>query len=259
MNDLVLLKMHGAVAVVTLNNAKTRNALSRDLLAVLADQLEALNENAECRAIVLNGANGHFCSGGDVSGMSAERPLPIGRGRMALGHRVVRAMVSGNKPVIAAVEGYAAGAGFSLAAAADYVVAAPTAKFVSSFAKVGLVPDLGLLWSLPQRIGMAQARRLFYSAAVVEAEEGLKLGIVDTLVHDASALLSSAVELAETFTAHAPLSVALVRSALARGINTLDEALGYELDNQAALYLTKDHREAVSAFMEKRTPVFQGV
>ncbi|MDB6052144.1 MAG: putative enoyl-CoA hydratase [Pseudomonas sp.] len=259
MNDLVLLDMQGAVAVVTLNNAKTRNALSRDLLTVLADQLESLNEDAECRAIVLRGANGHFCSGGDVSGMSAERPLPVGRGRMALGHRVVRAMVSGNKPVIAAVEGYAAGAGFSLAAAADYVVAAPTAKFVSSFAKVGLVPDLGLLWSLPQRIGMAQARRLFFSAAVVDAEEGVRLGIVDSLVDDPDALLSRAVELAQAFTAHAPLSVALVRSALARGINTLDEALGYELDNQAALYLTKDHREAVSAFMEKRPAVFQGV
>jgi 2-(1,2-epoxy-1,2-dihydrophenyl)acetyl-CoA isomerase len=259
MNDLVLLERHGVVAVVTLNNAKTRNALSRDLLTVLADCLEALNDDVECRAIVLNGANGHFCSGGDVSGMSAERPLPVGRGRMVLGHRVVKAMVSGNKPVIAAVQGYAAGAGFSLAAAADYVVAAPDAKFVSSFAKVGLVPDLGLLWSLPQRIGVAQARRLFYSAAVVEAEEGLRLGIIDTLVADADDLLSTALNLAHSFTAHAPLSVALVRSALSRGMGTLDEALGYEMDNQAALYLTQDHREAVEAFMAKRAPHFRGV
>ncbi|HEX8592414.1 MAG TPA: enoyl-CoA hydratase-related protein [Pseudomonas sp.] len=259
MNDLVLLERHGAVAVVTLNNAKTRNALSRDLLAVLAECLETLNDDAQCRAIVLTGANGHFCSGGDVSGMSAERPLPVGRARMVLGHRVVKAMVSGNKPVIAAVQGYAAGAGFSLAAAADYVVAVPSAKFVSSFAKVGLVPDLGLLWSLPQRIGLAQARRLFYSAVVVEAEEALRLGIIDTLITDADDLLETAVHMAQSFTAHAPLSVALVRSAMSRGMATLDEALRYEMDNQAALYLTQDHREAVNAFMNKRAPDFKGV
>jgi enoyl-CoA hydratase/carnithine racemase len=116
-----------------------------------------------------------------------------------------------------------------------------------------------LLWSLPQRIGVAQARRLFYSAAVVEAEEGLKLGIIDTLVSEDDDLLPTAVSLAQSFTAHAPLSVALVRSALSRGMGTLDEALGYEMDNQAALYLTQDHREAVEAFMGKRPPNFRGV
>jgi enoyl-CoA hydratase/carnithine racemase len=100
---------------------------------------------------------------------------------------------------------------------------------------------------------------LFYSAAVVEADEGLRLGIIDTLVADADDLLSTALNLAHSFTAHAPLSVALVRSALSRGMGTLDEALGYEMDNQAALYLTQDHREAVEAFMAKRTPQFRGV
>ena len=259
MDNLVLVEMHGAIAVVTLNNQKTRNALSRELLTVLAARLEELNDNAECRAIVINGGNGHFCSGGDVSGMHLERPLPVGRMRMVLGHRVIRAVVCANKPVITAVEGYAAGAGFSLAAASDYVVAAPTAKFTSSFAKVSLVPDLGLLWSLPRRIGLAQARRIFYTARVVEAEEALSLGIIDDLVEDPTRLLERALELAHEFTAHAPLSVALVRSALARGIETLDDALGYEMDNQAALYMTKDHREAVNAFLEKRPPQFRGV
>ncbi|HDZ57829.1 MAG TPA: enoyl-CoA hydratase/isomerase family protein [Pseudomonas xinjiangensis] len=258
MSDLVLEQRHDAVAVLTLNNPKTRNALSRDMLFVLADCLERLNEDDSCRAVILRGGNGHFCSGGDVSGMTAERPLPVGRGRMVLGHRVVSAMVKGNKPVIAAVEGYAAGAGFSLACAADYLIATPNAKFVSSFAKVSLVPDLGLLWSLPRRIGLAQARRLFYSAAVTEIDEALQLGIVDEQVANTDQLLERALELAAQFTAHAPLSVALVRSALARGMDTLDQALAYEMDNQAALYLTDDHKEAVNAFMNKRTPEFRG-
>jgi enoyl-CoA hydratase/carnithine racemase len=257
--DLVLVEMRGAVAIVTLNNQKTRNAMSRDLLFVLAARLEALNDDPDCRAIVINGAHGHFCSGGDVSGMSLERPLPVGRGRMVLGHRVIRAVVNATKPVITAVEGYAAGAGFSLASASDFVIGAPTAKFASSFAKVSLVPDLGLLWSLPKRIGLSQARRIFYSARVVAAEEALSLGIIDLLVEEPSQLLDRALEIANEFTANAPLSLALVRSALARGMETLDDALNYEMDNQAALYLTKDHREAVNAFMEKRAPQFRGV
>lgn len=258
MSELVLLEMRGAVAVVTLNNLKTRNALSRDMLFALADRLEALNEDSDCRAIVIKGANGHFCSGGDVSGMSLERPLPVGRGRMVLGHRVIRALLQGTKPVVAMVEGYAAGAGFSLAAAADFVVAAPSAKFVSSFAKVGLVPDLGLLWTLPQRIGLAQARRIFYSARVVDAEEAARLGLIDDLLDQDANLEERALQIAAEFTANAPLSVALVRSALARGINCLDDALAYEMDNQAALYLTRDHREAVDAFLNKRAPEFIG-
>jgi len=168
-------------------------------------------------------------------------------------------LISGmGKPVVAAVEGYAAGAGFSLAMAADCVVAADTAKFVSSFAKVSLLPDLGLLWTLPQRVGLAQAKRLLLSARVVTAEEGLRLGLVDE-VAEAGRAIDRAREVAAEMSAHAPISAALVKAAYARGINSLDDALGYEMDNQAALYLTQDHREAVAAFLEKRPPVFRGV
>ncbi|WP_296259679.1 MULTISPECIES: enoyl-CoA hydratase/isomerase family protein [unclassified Pseudomonas] len=259
MSELVLLQRHGAVAEVTLNNPRTRNALSRDVLHALADILESLEEDTQCRVIILTGANGHFCSGGDISGMTAERPLPIGRSRMLLGHRVVRAMLRGSKPVIAAVEGYAAGAGLSLVAAADYVIAAPGARFVSSFAKVGLVPDLGLLWTLPQRIGIAQARRMFYSARVVDDQEALKIGIVDSLADSVESMHREALDLAEAFKANAPLSVALTRMAMARGINCLEDALAYEVDNQSALYLTQDHREAVDAFVNKRPAEFKGL
>jgi 2-(1,2-epoxy-1,2-dihydrophenyl)acetyl-CoA isomerase len=258
MNPLVTLEMHGAVAVITLDNSKTRNALSRDLLLVLADQLDALNADDACRAIVLTGANGHFCSGGDVSGMAAERTLMVGRTRMELGHRVVRTMVGGAKPTIAAVEGYAAGAGLSLAVAADYVVSSSSAKFVSSFAKVGLIPDLGLMWTLPQRVGLAEAKRMFATARVVPAPEALALGLADRLVEPGE-LLAKAIETALSFTAGAPLSMALMKGAYGSGIANFEDVLRTERDNQAALYLTKDHREAVSAFLEKRPPQFKGI
>jgi 2-(1,2-epoxy-1,2-dihydrophenyl)acetyl-CoA isomerase len=258
MNDLVRVEALGDISVVTLNNPKTRNALSRDLLLLLAEKLEALRVDNSCRAVVLTGADGHFCSGGDVSGMAAERPLPVGRERMVIAHRVVRLIVEMGKPVVAAVEGYAAGAGFSLAMAADCVVAAGSAKFVSSFAKVSLLPDLGLMWTLPQRVGLAQAKRLLMSARVVAADEALRIGVADELC-EAGQAVQRAREVAAKLAAHAPISVALLKAAYARGINTLGDALDYEMDNQAALYLTQDHREAVAAFMEKRPPVFRGV
>jgi enoyl-CoA hydratase/carnithine racemase len=258
MNDLVRVEALGDISVVTLNNPKTRNALSRDLLLLLAEKLEVLRTDNSCRAVVLTGADGHFCSGGDVSGMAAERPLPVGRERMVIAHRVVRLIVEMGKPVVAAVEGYAAGAGFSLAMAADCVVASGSAKFVSSFAKVSLLPDLGLMWTLPQRVGLAQAKRLLMSARVVAADEALRLGVADELC-EAGQAVQRAREVAAELAAHAPISVALLKAAYARGINTLGDALDYEMDNQAALYLTQDHREAVAAFMEKRPPVFRGV
>ncbi|MEM5388768.1 enoyl-CoA hydratase-related protein [Paraburkholderia phymatum] len=258
MNELVLTERADSVAIVTLNNPKTRNALSRDLLLALADHLEALRVDASCRALVLTGAEGHFCSGGDISGMSAERPLPVGRERMVIAHRVVRTLTQMGKPVVGAVEGYAAGAGFSLAAACDYLVASKSARFVSSFAKVGLIPDLGLMYTLPQRIGLAQAKRILMSSQKVEAEEAQRLGLTDSLVEPGETV-SAAVAIARELGANAPMSVALLKAAYARGMTTLEEALAYEMDNQAALYLTKDHREAVAAFAEKRAPSFQGL
>lgn len=258
MTEYVRVEKTDELAVVTLDNAKSRNALARELLLELADKLEALRADESCRALVLTGAHGHFCSGGDVAAMAAQRTLPMGRERMLIAHRIVRLITTMGKPVVAAVEGYAAGAGFSLALAADAVVAADSAKFVSSFAKVSLLPDLGLMWTLPQRVGLARAKRLLMSARVVAADEALRIGLVDEVV-EAGQHVSKAIEVAREMAAHAPIAVALLKAAYARGINTLDDALAYEMDNQAALYLTQDHREAVAAFLEKRAPVFRGI
>ena len=129
---------------------------------------------------------------------------------------------------------------------------------MSSFAKVGLIPDLGLMWTLPQRIGLAEAKRMFATARTVAAEEALQLGLADMVVAP-EVLLASAVEAARSFTVGAPMSMAILKAAYAKGIPTFEDVLRTEVDNQAALYLTKDHREAVAAFLEKRAPVFTGV
>jgi 2-(1,2-epoxy-1,2-dihydrophenyl)acetyl-CoA isomerase len=258
MTELVRHERVEEIGVVTLDIPKTRNALSREVLIALAERLETLAADAECRAIVLTGAGGHFCSGGDISGMQAPRPLPVGRARMEIGHRVVRAIAGGTKPVIAAVEGYAAGAGLSLVCASDYVVSSSAARYVASFGKVGLIPDLGLMWSLPQRVGLSEAKRMFASARVVEAAEAAELGICDRLVEPGQAL-SSAMEIAREFTVSAPLPVAVLKTIYLKGCESFEDALRYEVDNQAAMYLTSDHREAVAAFMEKRPVKFTGV
>lgn len=257
MTQLVLNEQHGEITLLTLNRPKARNALSMDLILAMQTAFDQCLNNSECRAIVVCGAEGHFCSGGDVSGMTNERSVAESRRRMEIFHHLARTIVAGPKPVIAAVEGFAAGAGFSLALNADYLVAATDAKFISSFAKVGLQPDMGMLWTLRQRVGLGQAKRIIATARKVEADEALALGLVDEVVAN-DALLERAITIAREFCANAPMPLAMMKRAYARGIHTFEDALRNEMDNSPALYLTKDHREAVAAFMEKRPPVFTG-
>lgn len=257
MTELVYLERHDSIAILTLNVPSTRNALTSQVLLALLSHLEALNTDPECRALVITGAGGNFCSGGDLSGMQQESTLPVSRQRLELGHKVIRAIVGGAKPVVAAVEGYAAGAGLSLAAAADYLVAASDAKFLAAFAKVGLMPDLGLLWTLPRRIGETKSMHIFATARVLGAEESAALGLVDQIATPGE-VLQVAIQAARELSRHAPLPMAIVKAALAGGITTLEDVLRAEKDNQSALFLTKDHREGVAAFMAKRPPKFSG-
>lgn len=257
MTALVLGEQHGAVTLLTLNRPKARNALSLELILAMQEAFDACIADPGCRAIVVRGAEGHFCSGGDLSGMQQERSIAESRRRMDIFHRLARTIVAGPKPVVAAVEGYAAGAGFSLALNADYLVAGSDARFVSSFAKVGLQPDMGMLWTLRQRVGIGQAKRIIASARKVEAEEALALGLADEVVPN-GALLDRALAVAGEFSANAPLPLAMMKRAYAWGLHTFEDALRNEMDNSPGLYLTRDHREAVAAFMEKRPPVFKG-
>ncbi|MFA7553843.1 MAG: enoyl-CoA hydratase-related protein [Spongiibacteraceae bacterium] len=257
MSELVTMKQHEEVAVITLNAPKTRNALAREVQMQLLDHLKTAAGDLSIKAIVLTGEGGHFCSGGDLNNMIAERTLTEGRERVAMGGEIARALMAGPKPVIAAVEGYAAGAGFSLAVAADYVVASTQSNFISAFCKVGLIPDIGMLWALAQKTSLSQAKRIIASARKLGAEEAQRLGIVDDLAEPGQ-VMDAAMAIAKEFSAGAPLPMAMIKQAYARGINSLEDALRCEMDNQSSLYLTKDHREAISAFLDKRQPQFKG-
>lgn len=255
--ELVLREQRGELTLLTLNRPERRNAMSLDLVIALRDALRDCMNDSQCRGIIVSGAGDHFCSGGDISGMTEERSIAESRRRMGIFHELARVIVAGAKPVIAAVDGYAAGAGFSLALAADYLVASDNAKFVCSFSRVGLQPDLGLLWTIRQRVGLGQAKRIIASARKVQVGEALELGLVDEVVAPEK-LLDRAAEVCGEFTAGAPLPLAVMKQAYAWGIDTFEDALRNEMDNSPGLYLTRDHRAAVTAFLEKRTPEFRG-
>lgn len=253
----VAIEQRDGVAIVTMDNAKTRNALSPEMLKALGTALETLMEDRECRAIVLTGANNTFCSGGDISRMVKDRPILVTRAYIGLAHRIVRAMVNGPKPVIAAVEGAAIGAGMSLAAASDFVVASSKAKFCAAFAKVGLAPDTGMYWSLQQRVGIAQAKKLIMTARLFDGKQAASCGLVDELCEDGEAL-AHAVKLAHELAQMAPLSLAVTKAVYADGVLTLEDAFRAERDHHPYLVRSDDHLSAVAAFREKRKPDFSG-
>ncbi|UPK29942.1 enoyl-CoA hydratase/isomerase family protein [Bradyrhizobium sp. 195] len=257
MDQLISVQLDETVAVLTLNNPKARNALSRKLILELIAKLEELATDKSCRAIILTGAEGTFSSGGDISGMTADRQVLDSRAWMKTAHRLVKAIVGSEKPVVAAVEGYAFGAGLSLATASDFVVAAANAKFCPAFAKIGLIPDIGLFYTLTQRIGAPRAKRMIMLAEVVEGAQAEKIGIVDRVV-PAGQALAEALEIAKQYAAVAPLPLALTKTVFARGCVSLEDALAAEVDYQPMLFLSEDHRDAAKAFLEKRKPTFRG-
>jgi len=246
----------GPVAILTINNVKQRNAMTMAVKAAFFPALEAAVDDPAVRAIVVTGAAGTFSAGGDVS-IFGETTPPKGRQIVYDQRRYLHLMVRGETPIVAAVEGFAFGAGFGLAMAADHVVAARDAKFCAAFNKIGLMPDAGLLWTLPQRVGTGRAREMLMCASVLGAEEGKRLGVVDTLAEPGQALeaaLAKARRLAEA----APLAIGAIKSAFGRFPLDLEDVFGFELDAQPALMASADAKAARQAFFAKQKPVFKG-
>ncbi|TDR94039.1 enoyl-CoA hydratase/isomerase family protein [Enterovirga rhinocerotis] len=254
---LVTVETGDGVTTLTLNAVSKRNALAMPMREDLADALDAAIADPACRAIVLTGAGEHFCAGGDIGGMGGVDAIS-GRNRLASGHRIVRAMIEGETPVISAVEGYAVGAGLSLAIAADIVVAARTAKFACSFNRLGLVADFGAAWLLPMRAGIGRARQIMLTGDTFEAESAERWGLAEILTETGGALAEATALARRIAATTAPLSNAFAKRLLARMPGTLDDVLRAEADSQAALYTSRDFAEGRAAFLGKRKPVFEG-
>jgi 2-(1,2-epoxy-1,2-dihydrophenyl)acetyl-CoA isomerase len=253
----VRFERRGTTAVVTLDNPATRNALIPALKDGLAAAIAQVRADSGIRAMVLTGANGAFCAGGDLRGIAAAAELESDgmRARMQGTHALFRELLTLDRPVIAAVDGAAYGAGFSLALAADFVLVTPRARFCMVFMRVGLVPDCGATYTLPRIVGAQRARELFLSAREVDAQEALSLGIAMEQ-HEPAALLPRALALADSFAGASPLAVSLVkRMALEPG--ALEAALENEANAQALCFQTTPHREAVRRFFDKQPLAFQ--
>lgn len=252
----VSLRNEDGISILTLSYPERRNALSLPLRAALLEALQTAFADEECRVIVITGEGAHFCSGGDISSFDGVTPAS-GRVRMQRIHPIVRLLLKGEKPVIAAVEGHAAGAGLSLAAACDMVVASREAKFSCTFNRIGLFPDLAAAWTLPQRMGLGRAKMVMMSGRMLDAETAERQGLVDELAEPGQAL-AQAMALAREVAAAAPLSNGAIKAMLGRGPLALEELLAAEADIQGVMYGTDDFQEGRHAFMEKRKPVFKG-
>jgi enoyl-CoA hydratase/carnithine racemase len=244
MSDLVLRQEQGDVLVLTLNAPQTRNAISLEMREELLGHLREASNSSTVRAIVLTGAESNFCSGGQLqpaNGAAALKPdAQRTRRNIAMLQDIVRILSAGPKPTIAAVEGYAYGAGMSLAAACDVLVAGESARFCASFGKIGLMADAGLL-----------------TGRVVDAAEAGEIGLANR-VAPAGGALASAMEIANGFSHIAPLAIASMKRVLARGPNSLEDVLHAESDAQPILTLSQDYVEGRAAFKERRAPVFRG-
>jgi len=255
-DPVVLVEDVGAVRVLTLNRPSLRNAIDLELRAVLADALEVAGGDVAVRSIVIVGAGGAFCSGGDIRTMSrAPSHATVGRAQAA--QRVIRAIWTTPKPVIAAVEGPAFGAGAALALACDRIVASSDATFALTFTRVGLAGDMGVFASLPARVGHARARQMLMLPEPMSGADAGAAGLVDRVVEPGGAL-ASALSDAQRVADGPPLALGVIK-AMTSGENRHPLAvLELEVRNQVGLWDTDDFAEGVAAFHDNRPARFTG-
>ena len=260
MSDSITYALDGAVATVTLNRPDALNALTVDMKIALREALERAAEDAAVRAVVLTGAGRGFCVGQDLR----EHADGLAAGDIALStvrdhyNPIVRALAAMPKPVIAAVNGPAAGAGASLAFACDFRLASDKANFLMAFARVGLGPDTGASWTLQRLIGYGRAMAMLMLAEPVSAEQALEMGLVNAVV-PVDALAGAAAELAAKLASGPTIAYAGIRRALATAAHSdLATALETEAEVQAECGKTADHRGATEAFLAKQQPTFTG-
>jgi 2-(1,2-epoxy-1,2-dihydrophenyl)acetyl-CoA isomerase len=263
MSDVLVVDRVGAVATVRMNRPESMNSLSRALKTALVDALSQVAEDESVRAVVLTGTGRGFCVGQDLrehaalleAGDGGSGPLST-----VVEHYnpIVESLAHMPKPVIAAVNGMAAGAGAGFAFACDFRIAAESAGFLCAFAGVGLGLDSGVSWTLPRLIGSARATALALLAEPIDAEAALEMGLVNAVVPDAK-LPGAAQELAARLAAGPTLAYAAIKQALAYAASsTLTEALAREAELQNRVGATADHADAVSAFVAKQKPTFHG-
>ncbi|MBI1892589.1 MAG: enoyl-CoA hydratase [Candidatus Rokubacteria bacterium] len=254
----ILVEKTQAIATVTLNRPEARNALDLTMREELTAAFRDLNADEAVRVVILTGAGGHFCAGGDVKAMRQRLTAADGRIRVQKMNEMVMEIVNFQHPVIAMVEGFAVGAGCNLALACDLIIASDRAQFGEVFAKVGLIPDAGGTHFLPRRVGLAKAKELVFSAEVIGAVEAERIGLINRAVPSAD-LRAVTDDLARKIAEGPPRVLGMAKQLLNRSLETdLGRALELEAFGQGMALEGEEHREGVAAFFEKRPPRFTG-
>ena len=262
MNDqpTVLVDRRAGFRVVTLNRPARLNAVTEELHRALRAAVEEAEGDDSCGALLITGAGRAFCSGADLTNRlpGSGPPRDLGASLDTFFNPLVRKLRALPFPVVAAVNGTAAGAGASLALHCDIVLAARSARFIQAFAKIGLVPDAGGTWLLPRLVGAARARALALTAEPLAAETAAQWGLIWKAVDD-DRLMAEAEALCAKFAAGPRLGLSLIKRALdaAEG-NDLDAQLDLERDLQREAGFHPDYAEGVRAFLDKRAPNFSG-
>ena len=265
----LLCRLEDRVAIITLNRPKKKNALSDHLTPALRQTLLDLETKREGGCILITGSGDAFCAGGDIGGMGgnaskdeevSERPTAEERVR-ALIHKqetLTLRLADHAKPTIAALPGVAAGAGLCIALACDIRVACRSAFVTTAYRNIGFSGDYGGSWLLTQLVGPSKAKELFFTGRRVQSDEALALGIFNNVFEDAS-FKNEALAMAKQIASGPPIAIAFMKEHINRAVTgDLRSNLAMEADRLIRCAATSDHKEAVKAFMEKRTPVFTG-
>jgi len=258
---MVLQKLEGGLLTITMNRPERKNALNPDMVRGLVEAARRAADDPEVRAVLFKGAGGSFCVGGDVKSMAEGRaPLPFEQklANLRRGMEVSRILHQMAKPVVAQLDGAAAGAGLSIALSCDLRIASETCKITTAFAKVGFSGDFGGTYFLTQLLGSAKARELYLTSPVLSAQEAHALGIVSKVVPDAE-IDAAAHELAMSLATGPSIALGFIK----RNINnaehlSLEDCFDAEAIHHTRCGETEDHKEAAKAFVEKRKPSFKG-
>ena len=248
----ILAEKENSIGIITLNRPDSLNALSMKIRVEMADALENFREDKNIKALIITGkGNKAFCAGGDILHQKGVVPTG-GRRRMQITNKVILAIWEMEKPVIAAVTGWAVGGGCSLALACDSIVATESARFLFPFFKIGLVPDMGTMFFLPRLIGLLRAKEILFTGREIKIEEASRLGLVNYVVPEEK-LLSRAKELAEEMTASKMSALGIAKAIMNKSTHmSLRDLLEYEGQAQDILFQTEEHRTAREEFVQRR-------
>ena len=248
----------GSALVLNFNRPERRNAVSLKMMAEIIDAVSTAEDDAETRTIILYGGPEYFSAGADLTEAVKVKSATDGTRYFKQWHALNAALENSSKPIIAAIEGFCMTGGLELALAADLRVAGAGSTFAITSARIGTVAGAGGTQRLPRVVGMANALDMLFAAEPIDAQEALRIGLINRLTQKGGAL-AKACEMGELYATRAPLSLAFVKRAVHRGMQMdLASALEFETFLVTTVYGTQDKQEGITAFLEKRRPKFTG-